>query len=394
MLTGEKVQRTLTLARPATLACALFFVATLIVAAAFMTVSAAASQSQAGPVLNVKAGLGQGVVSVNQYPGDPAITDGNTVRVAQGTTVAWQLGSDETHTVTFRAGAPWPSVIMAQPEGASRPPMFNPQLIAPTVPSGPWDGTTFIHMELQAPDQELRVTFARVGNYRYSCLFHEEMDGYVDVVPPGSPGITTQAVVDQFAATHVAREHAEDVAKIMASRSNPSPMLGADNSTLWFVRSGTNARRDHVDIQAFLPENLTVSAGDTVAWYVDHTQPHTVTFASAEGQRPEFVSVQLPDGRMLVPPPPGQAPDPSFLAAMAEITEPPRIVVTGAIASRPSGVHDGRSMYNSGVIGEHPLIAYPMEKTWALTFSTPGAFQYACLLHEQIGMKGTVTVLP
>ena len=369
----------------------LFATLGLAAAATFGVVTSAASQT--GPTLRVKAGLGQGVVAVNQYPGDPAFPEGNAVRVAEGTTVIWTLGSDEPHTVTFRAGEPWPPVFMPQPEDSARPPMMNPRLLTPTVPTTPWDGTSFVHMELQAPGQEMRLTFSRQGNYRYSCLFHEEMDGYVDVVAPGSAGITTQAVVDEFAATHLAREHAQDAAQIMASRGRANRLDGPNGTNVWFVRSGTNERRGHMDINAFLPDTLTVMQGDTVAWYVDHQQPHTVTFHPTEGGRIPFVAIQLPDGQIVPAPPPGEAPPPEMLAALADPATAPRVVMVGALTTRPSQAHDGRSGYSSGLIGEHPLVTFPMEKTWALTFDAPGVYQYVCEIHEATGMKGTITVV-
>ncbi len=370
----------------------LFLAMLSLAAAAFVVATNAASQT--GPTLRVKAGLGQGVVSVNQYAGDPSFPEGNTVRVAEGTTVIWTLGSDETHTVTFRAGEPWPPVFMPQPEDPTRPPMMNPRLVNPTVPNGPWDGTSFIHMELQAPGQELRVTFGRQGTYLYSCLFHEEMDGYVEVVAPGAAGITTQAAVDEFAASHLAREHAADAAQIIASRGRANRLDGPDGTSVWFVRAGTNERRGHLDIQAFLPDTLAVSQGDTVVWYVDHVQPHTVTFHPTDGPRLPFAAIQLPDGQLLSAPAPGQEPPPEVLEAFADPPTAPRIVMVGALPTRPSPVHEGRGGYSSGLIGEHPLVTYPMEKTWALTFGAPGVYQYDCELHEQIGMKGTITVLP
>jgi plastocyanin len=281
---------------------------------------------------------------------------------------------------------------MPQPEDPSRPPMFNPELVNPTVPTVPWDGTTFIHAELQAPGQEVRVTFGRQGTFRYSCLFHEEMDGYVEVVAPGSSGITTQAAVDEFAAAHLARDHAEEIAKIMATRNRAVRLDGSDGTNIWFVRAGTNERRGHVDIQAFLPDSLAVMQGDTVVWYVDHSQPHTVTFAGP-GERVDLVSIQLPDGRTVPAPAPGQPPPPDILAALADPSVQPRLVLTGGVPNRPGPVHDGESTYNSGLIGEHLLVTYPMEKTWALTFGTPGVYPYVCALHEPQGMKGTITVV-
>jgi plastocyanin len=272
--------------------------------------------------------------------------------------------------------------------------MYNPQLVAPTLPSGPWEGTSFIHMELQSPGDELQVTFARAGSYRYSCLLHEEMDGYVEVVAPGAPGITTQATVDQFAATHFQEEHAEDAAKLLASRSVPTRIDGPLGGSLWFVRAGTNERRGHLDLNAFLPDRLTVAPGDTVIWYVDHQIPHTVTFPPANGSAPDFIALQLPDGTVLPPSSPGQQPSPDRVEAMRDPARAPRLVFVGGVATRPSPSYDGVSFSNSGFIGEHPLVSYPMEKTWALTFDTPGVYQYLCLLHEQQGMKATITVQP
>jgi plastocyanin len=385
------VEDTLPVRRPGTLIA--LFLAGIFIAAAVVFTAATSAASQSGPTLRVKAGLGQGVVSVNQYPGDPAFPEGNTVRVAEGTTVIWSLGSDEPHTVTFRAGEPWPPVFMPQLEDPARPPMMNPRLLNPTVPNGPWDGTSFVHMELQSPGQELRLTFGRQGNFRYSCLFHEEMDGYVEVVAPGAAGITTQAAVDEYAATHLAREHAQDAAQLIATRGRANRLDGPDGTNVWFVRSGTNERRGHMDINAFLPDALTVMQGDTVVWYVDHVQPHTVTFHPTEGGRLPFVAIQLPDGQLLPAPAPGEAPPPEVMAALADPENAPRVVMVGALPTRPSPAHDGRSGYSSGLFGEHPLVTYPMEKTWALTFGAPGVYQYDCEIHEVTGMKGTITVV-
>lgn len=364
----------------------------LLVAA--VTAATPLAAGQPAPTLRVKAGLGDGVVAVNQFLGDPAFPEGNAVRVATGTTVIWSLGSDEFHTVTFRAGAPFPPYFLLQPEDPTRAPMVNPQLAFPTVPTGPWDGTSFAHMELQSRGQELPITFARPGRYVYNCLFHEEMDGTVEVVAPGSSGITTQAAVDQYAATHLGDTHAAQIAELMAMASRSERHDGPGGASTWVVRAGINWRRGHVDLQAFFPNTLTIREGDTVVWYVDHVQPHTVTFPPAAGPHPEFVAVQLPDGSLLPAPEPDQPPPPEIIALFMDPTSQPRIVYPGATASRSGPVHDGRGLYNSGFIGEHPAIPYPIDKSWALTFGAPGTYRYVCLLHEPQGMEGTITVLP
>ena len=62
----------------------------------------------------------------------------------------------------------------------------------------------------------------------------------------------------------------------------------------------------------------------------------------------------------------------------------------------PRPTYDGRSFYNSGLLGDPVLWTdgVPLSNTWALTFNTPGSFEYICVLHDALGMKGTITVLP
>jgi plastocyanin len=363
---------------------------TLVVALALTTAS---THAQDRPALRLLAGLGEGIVSINDFVGDPTL-GGTRVRVVEGTRVVWSLGSDEAHTITFLVGQPPPPVFLLQPEDPSRPPMLNPLLVFPTLPTGPWDGTSFIHVELQQRGQEAEVVFARQGRYEYVCLFHPAMTGIVDVVAGGTPGITSQAAVDQYAALHDWDEHSWQVAEMLATRSKATRIDGPRGTTVAIVRAGTDWRWGHVDLQAFLPEDVTIQQGDTVIWYVDHVQPHTVTFPAADGSHPDFIVIQLPDGRRISPAPPNAPPPPDLLALLEDPEFTPRLVLGPGALRTVEPVHDGRSLYSSGLIGEHPLVAVPMEKAWGLTFNTPGTFEYHCGLHEQLGMKGTVTVLP
>lgn len=358
-------------------------------------VAAAAPVNQEGPTLKVLAGQERQGAVAQQFFGDPALSPAaDRVRVARGTTVIWTLGSEDFHTVTFPGDAGPPPVFLPQPEDPGRPAMFNPQLFAPTLPAGPWDGTTFVHAELQQRGQDIAVTFAREGTYRYVCLFHVPMVGVVEVVPPDSPGITTQTALDRYVATHFDQVHQAQAEQIRRTRDRAARVEGPGGTSIWFVRAGTDWRGGHLDIMAFMPDSLTVRPGDTVVWYVDHTQPHTVTFQAAGAPPADFLVLQLPDGTTLSPPPPGEPPSPELLAVLMDPASAPRLVLgPGALPSAPSPTHDGRSLYGSGLIGEHPQIAVPMEKVWALTFDTPGTFEYTCVIHEPSGMKGTVTVL-
>lgn len=348
--------------------------------------SAAPAGQPPGPALRLNAGEGEGVVGMEGF-------NLPTVKVVEGTTVIWTVASDEEHSITFLAGRPMPQLVLPQPEDpAGRPPMFNPEVFFPTPAVGPWDGRSYVNSSPIGRGQQFSVTFGARGTHAYVCLFHPlVMTGTVDVVAPGTAGITTQAEVDQSIATHTPTVHAPQVAQIYATRSAAETHAAPGGTTIWVARAGTDWRGGHLNIYAFLPDDLTIRQGDTVGWYVDHVVPHTVTFPAAGEASPELVVVQLPDGSFvspetLGPPPPPGAPIDAALM--------PRLVVGPAgVPVRPGPLYDGQSLYNSGLIGEHPLTP-PLPKTWALTFGTPGEYEYVCVLHAAMGMKGKITVLP
>jgi plastocyanin len=317
--------------------------------------------------LRLVAGQGKGIVSMNGFVADPAL-GGDTARVAVGTTVTWVHGSDEPHTVTFLAGGPRPQFVVPQPESADLPPMFNPIVYFPVPPAGPYDGKSYLNSGLIEEQGTFSVTFGTPGRFPYTCIIHPEMNGVIDVVQPGTPGITTQAAVDDLAARHMAQVHDAQVAAIMATRQDPRP-LEDTNGTTWFVRSGTDWRAGHLDVLGFMPQDLTVRRGDTVVWYVDHRIPHTVTFVPA-GEEP--------------PPPlkPGLSPDGT-----------PRLVYDiGAEMVRPGPVHDPTKFFNSGLFGDVNNQVLGGAGAWSLTFDTPGTYEYFCYLHAPMGMVGTITV--
>jgi plastocyanin len=343
--------------------------------------------AQPGPTLNVVAGLGERSVSWNDFlPG--------SVRVPVGTTVVWTVQSDEVHTVTFLAGQPRPGLIVPQPEGLDRPPMLEPAYAFPTVPPGPWDGTTFLNSGDLGRGQPFPVTFARVGRYDYLCLIHPAMTGRVEVVEAGAADLTTQADVDRAVASDRARMETQS-AEIIATRSAPTVLDRPDGTRTWFVRAGTNRRDQRLDILAFLPGDVTIRQGDSIAWYTDHPIPHTVTFPAAGADEPAFVMIQLPNGTLLPAPELGQPIPPEIGILLAEAGGPPRLVIgPGGIPSRPSPSYDGQSFYNSGLMGDHPGMLIPTEQVWMLTFDRPGVYEYLCVLHDPLGMEGTVTVTP
>ncbi len=369
----------------------LFSVAAFVALGAVLTSASFAQPapvaSQPRPALNLVAGLGARGVSWNDFLS-------SNVRVAVGTTVTWTVQSDEVHTVTFLAGHPRPGIIVPQPEGLNRPPMLDPMYAFPSVPAGPWDGTSFVNSGDLGPRQQFSLTFATPGRYDYICLIHQTMTGTVEVVEPTAPNLTTQADVDQAVAADRGRMETQS-ADLISRRSAPTVIEGPNGTRTWFVRAGTNRRDQRLDIMAFLPDDVTIRQGDSIVWYADHPIPHTVTFPAAGDDEPEFVQIQLPDGRVLPGPELGEPLPPEVAMILAEAGGTPRLVIgAGGIPSRPSPTYDGVSFYNSGIIGDHPGVQIPTEQVWMLTFNRPGTYEYLCVIHDPLGMEGTITVTP
>jgi plastocyanin len=336
--------------------------------------------------LNLVAGLGERTISWNDF------LRGN-IRVEEGTTVTWTVQSDELHTVTFLAGNPRPNILVPQPEGGNRPPMLEPAYAFPSIPFGPWDGTTYVNSADLGRGQQFALTFGRQGTFPYVCLLHPPMTGTVEVVAPGSPGITTQAEVEASVAGDRARMETQS-ADILRARGGATSIDGP-NARTWFVRAGTDRRDGRMDIMAFLPGELTIRQGDSVVWYTDHPMPHTVTFPAPGQGEPAFVQIQLPDGRLVPAPEPGAPVPPEVAALMADPANAPRLVLgPGGQPARPSPNFDGRSFYNSGLIGDHPGLQLPTPQVWMLTFDRPGTYEYLCVIHDPIGMEGKITVTP
>jgi hypothetical protein len=55
---------------------------------------------------------------------------------------------------------------------------------------------------------------------------------------------------------------------------------------------------------------------------------------------------------------------------------------------KPEATYDPDRYFNSGLIG----IFAEGGLGWALTFEEPGTYDYVCVVHEELGMEGTITV--
>lgn len=356
------------------------------------SVVAQTSPAQPPRNLTVLVGAGQDTLqALNFFP--------MSVRVRQGDTITWRANGDELHTASFVKGVTQWGPGMAQiPLGApgemnpgfgapipGAPPeavQINPQVVFPTralgtaaeIYSGPgtFVSSGVINKQPFVPgtpaNETFSVVFNRPGTYMYVCLVHNDrMFGWVDVAPSTATDVPTQAAIDA-AATAEIRQMTRLLQDAKAQgeatvRSEPGP----NGTSFWFARAGSQELEsgdNRAQVMDFLPRNLTVKAGDTVVWGTNYF--HTVTF------------VPIP-------------PSPPWFDVVPQHSGPPQLPLSpqAILPVKPAATYDPSQYFNSGVIG--PFL--PPGDSWALTFETPGSFEYVCLVHETLGMKGTITVV-
>lgn len=120
------------------------------------------------------------------------------------------------------------------------------------------------------------------------------------------------------------------------------------------------------DVEAYMPADIRIRAGDTIEWTAWGFEGHTITFGQGDDV---FAGIDY-----LVPNPQDQS----------ERIFNPKL----ALRSEKQGTHDGTDEFiNSGFIG------VPAEQKYSLTFAKPGLFTYLCVVHP-FTMTGTVSVEP
>jgi plastocyanin len=259
------------------------------------------------------------------------------ITIDAGDSVTWTSATAEPHTVTFLAnGQAVPQDPFSPPAGGntySGTGYFN---------SGPLLGAP-------APGfiQSYTLTFSQPGTYTYICLFHPFMTGTVHVQTAGAAYPESQAAYDrqskQDEHRYLAQGEALRGTALAIAASDPSHAsvaAGAGNGTATVMR--------------FLPDRLVVPVGTTVTWTNrDPMEPHTVTFGpEPQGPNADFTPVGL-DG-----------------PAHATVSHPDQQVSSGAFGGMLS------------------------PSTFKVTFTAPGKYTYICMLHDMMGMVGTVIVGP
>jgi plastocyanin len=317
----------------------------LIVSAASLA-PAAAGASQ---TLTVSAGSESkgGDVQLNEFAP-------NQVTVNVVDTITWRLDSTEFHNILFLSGAPVPEFVQPGPDGV----FINPMAAFPA--GGPaYDGSGVAGSGLLNTGETWSLTFSKAGSYTYLCAIHAGMGGVVNVVEPGQPA-DTQAVVDSRRSAQVNSDIATYGVPAIVANVGELPAEGA-------IGIASGVENGPADIQRFFPRRVTVREGDAVTWIWKTAEtPHTVTFLAGQ-------------------------PGPEVVMPQPQANGPPRLQLNPQVLA-PAGHadgYDGGTYLNSGFL--QPMPGQPTP-TFTVHFTSPGSYDYLCLLHE--GMVGTIVVDP
>src|SRR4051794_34872286 len=153
--------------------------------------------------------------------------------------------------------------------------------------------------------------------------------------------------------THLSRRAGIGLAAGLFVAATAAPAALAADPVGWQATAGTSTRDEAVQVNAFLPKNLTVDVGDSITWTLRSGEFHTVTFPS--GTEP-----------------------PPFIIPIGGVPQ----LNPAAVAPSGGPSYDGTGFNNSGLLfgGQQ----------FTLGFTKAGTYSFLCLIHA--GMAGTVHV--
>lgn len=214
---------------------------------------------------------------------------------------------------------------------------------------------------------------ATPGTYYFYCLLHGAgMSGYLTIKPKG------ESVDSQSALNAAARKRQDSFQKLLAkgdaqAKKAPDKPAGVD------ILAGADAAMDPKQllfgsVLEFYPKVFTAKVGQKVSWMVNG---HTVSF-----DVPKYVPVMFVDKDGTVRPNPkttdavnAPSPPPGPGGGPNDSGPPPPPTKIDA------GNYDGSKFLSSGSQDN---------EIFSITFTKPGTYQYACLVHPR--MVGTLIV--
>jgi plastocyanin len=191
------------------------------------------------------------------------------------------------------------------------------------------------------------------GRYEFICALHLGMRGAIDVLPTAARLSKTDADYAAEGSQEIARDFdsANHVGDKISDKAAHEPLT---------VYAGAGTKR--VTDLRFFPSSITIHAGQSITFLKTHdpTEPHTVTFGA------EPANPFAPQG----------GPPFTFTGSNS--------ISTGALLTEKQ-----YDFYIAGAIGVPVAVAKA-----TITFTTAGTYTYICTIHDDVGMRGTVTVLP
>jgi plastocyanin len=293
----------------------------------------------------------------------------NELWIHAGDSITWTFASGDIHTVTFLT------------VGQVYPFDFT-QGCPPITPSGsPFDGSSCVSSAPSVLEQTYQVIFPKAGNYEIVCLVHAQMFGVIHVLDPTLPLPHDQAFYDEQAKEQLKTlltdgdrhqhqaEHQHTIgdlfsAGVISHRTSVTAGVGEIAATAGGQQSFSVVR--------FFNGTVTIHASDTVEWTnLDPAIGHTITF----GMVPQDLF------------------DPSCSPNCAVNTDPDG-ALHATITSTQQNVHSGAIV---ALLEDEPGVpqgpVFPPTR-FRVTFKTPGTYHYVCAFHDNLGMDGTVVVLP
>jgi plastocyanin len=275
----------------------------------------------------------------------------NELWIHAGDSIAWTYNADDIHTVTFLT------------EGQVRPP-FPVGCPGFSSSGATFDGSTCVTSPPSITGQTFTVGFPTVGNFKLVCLVHEDMTATIHVLDTSAKLPHEQSFYDKEAA-HEAQDllSAPDLLRRHTHGKSANAVAVGIGKIL-----ANGGGHETVSLMRFVEPEQVIHAGATVEWTnYDPITPHTITF----GEEPQGDPA----------PPSGNVSVDVDGALHATITSTSDSVHSGFIISAPQE-RIGLPQAPLGTV------------RFRITFTNPGVYPYICALHDDLGMKGRIIVLP
>jgi plastocyanin len=283
----------------------------------------------------------------------------NELWIHQGDSITWNFEAGEIHTVTFLSTVPTPQIRPSFDTGC------------PGFSSDPatFDGSTCVTTPPFVEGSTFTVIFPATGNFKLVCLVHPDMTAVIHVLDSSLPLPHTQDFYD-----HEAKEEARALLSDDQDRNrhhsgdksehhHPGHQITAGSGEITTTAGGAET----LSVLRFTSDKMIIHAGQTVEWENDDPEdPHTITF----GTEP------------------------------ADLIDPSANVTVDADGARHAIINSNSDNVHSGFILAAPqervgLSQSPLFVTrFRIRFTHPGTFPYICALHDDLGMKGVIIVVP